>query len=396
MASSSVPRSLPDSGTWFAPPGRASNEQIQDLADFCLHNPVARAIVESVDGYVLILNKQRQVLAANPETLKALNVHDTECLLGLRPGELFGCAFSSKTPNGCGTSENCSTCGAVISILASQESNEPSTNECLMSVMRDGKNESHEFKVRSTPIMLEENPLTIFVVHDISASKRRDALENVFIHDLNNLLTGLQGWSEILSRRPQDATSIAQRIVSLSSHLTQEVQNQRLLLQAERGELKVKLEPISVTKILEGMKSFFSGYPLDNVARLDIVDTDKNTVIISSEPLLTRVLANMVKNAMEAAPPMEQVRVWFEIRDGRPCFIVHNPGVIPVDIARQIFKRSFSTKSSLGRGLGTYSMKLFGEQYLGGLVDFSTSEKDGTSFFITLPADQFVSTHTGA
>ena len=394
MISQPASSRVPESGTWFAPPARTSKEQIRNLADFCLHNPIAQAIIQSVDGYVLILNEQRQVLAANPETLKALNIHDTEYLLGLRPGELFGCAFSSDTPAGCGTSQNCSTCGAIISIMASQASPEPSTNECLMSVVRDGKSESHEFTVRATPVRLEENPLTIFVVHDISASKRRDTLENVFIHDINNLLTGLQGWSEILTRRPQDAASIAQKIVSISSHLTQEVQSQRLLLQAERGDLQIELEEISVARILKGMKSFFSGYSLEDVTRLDIEDDFKETVLISSQPLLTRVLANMVKNAMEASTPPERVQVRFEIRSGQPCFVVHNPGVISTDISLQIFKRSFSTKGSHGRGLGTYSMKLFGEQYLRGQVGFTTDEEDGTNFFITLPVEQFSNMNT--
>lgn len=379
-------RELPASGTWFAPPERATQEQVRTLADFCLHNPVAQAIISSVDGYVLILNEQRQVLAANPETLKALNVVETETLLGLRPGELFGCAFCHDMPAGCGTSENCAACGAVISILASQRLHEPSVKECLMSVIRDGKHESREFMVRSTPIILDDTPLTIFVVHDISAAKRRDALENVFIHDLNNLLTGLHGWSEILSRRPQDAVSIAEKIVNLSTHLTQEVQNQRLLLQAERGELKVTFEPVDIEKIMECMRSFFSGYPQDDVSRLDIITTHGGNIIESSPPLLIRVLANMVKNAMEAVPPPARVKIWFEFRDERPCFVVHNPGEIPYEIALQIFKRSFSTKSAQGRGLGTYSMKLFGEQYLGGEIGFSTDMSNGTSFFIILPA----------
>jgi K+-sensing histidine kinase KdpD len=376
---------LPETGTWFAPAGRATDDQVRELADFCLHNPIAQAILESVDGFVLILNTERQVLAANPETLMALNVHDMECLLGLRPGEIFGCAFSDSAPGGCGTSKNCTTCGAVLSILASQQMNEPSTKECLMSVLRNGKSESHEFTVRSTPINLDDTRLTIFVIHDISAAKRRDALENVFLHDLNNIITGLGGWSSMLERRPDDAPVIARKIADLSSRLNQEVQNQRLLLQAERGELEVSFEEVDTSRVLGELTALFAGYSLDAIHRLDILTPDRVILIKTCPLLLSRVLANMIKNAFEATKSSQKVQVWFEACDDGPRFVVHNPGVIPEEIALQIFKRSFSTKGSHGRGLGTYSMKLFGEQYLGGQVGFTSRVGEGTSFFITLP-----------
>ena len=64
-------------------------------------------------------------------------------------------------------------------------------------------------------------------------------------------------------------------------------------------------------------------------------------------------------------------------------FQVHNRGEIPEGHRSRIFQRSFSTKGSAGRGLGTYAMKLFGESVLGGQVDFETSV-EGTTFWIRL------------
>jgi len=95
----------------------------------------------------------------------------------------------------------------------------------------------------------------------------------------------------------------------------------------------------------------------------------------------------MIKNALEATEKNGTVNVYAE-KDGEYLvFSVHNKGVIPEDIALNIFKRSFSTKEGKGRGLGTYSMKLFGENYLGGKVTFSSTEEKGTIFSISLPLD---------
>ena len=66
-------------------------------------------------------------------------------------------------------------------------------------------------------------------------------------------------------------------------------------------------------------------------------------------------------------------------------FSVHNDAVMPPEVQMQVFQRSFSTKARLGRGIGTHSMRLFGERYLGGKVDFISREFAGTTFTLTLP-----------
>lgn len=38
----------------------------------------------------------------------------------------------------------------------------------------------------------------------------------------------------------------------------------------------------------------------------------------------------------------------------------------------------------MGRGIGTYSMKLFGKKYLKGKVDFVITQEKRTTFFIEL------------
>jgi sensor histidine kinase regulating citrate/malate metabolism len=65
-------------------------------------------------------------------------------------------------------------------------------------------------------------------------------------------------------------------------------------------------------------------------------------------------------------------------------FWVHNDGVIPKREQFQIFQRSFSTKGE-GRGIGTYSVRMFTETYLGGEVTFVSSKYDGTTFSVWLP-----------
>jgi signal transduction histidine kinase len=103
--------------------------------------------------------------------------------------------------------------------------------------------------------------------------------------------------------------------------------------------------------------------------------------------LLLRVLYNMAINAFEATESGGPVRGAFSWRGRRPCFSIHNPGVIPEVVRARIFHRTFSTKAVQGRGLGTHAMKLFGENLLKGEVGFDTSANAGTTFRITLPPE---------
>jgi signal transduction histidine kinase len=108
--------------------------------------------------------------------------------------------------------------------------------------------------------------------------------------------------------------------------------------------------------------------------------------MVETDPtLVLRVLGNMIVNALEATGPGGAVRLSIEENPEWVTFSVWNDATIPSAIRNRIFQRNVSTKDDMGRGLGTYSMKLFGEQVLGGRVSF-TSDASGTVFRFSLPA----------
>jgi signal transduction histidine kinase len=58
---------------------------------------------------------------------------------------------------------------------------------------------------------------------------------------------------------------------------------------------------------------------------------------------------------------------------------------MPEAVRQQVFQRSFSTKEGQGRGIGTWSVKLLTERYLGGAVAFVSEPGRGTVFSVRLP-----------
>ena len=371
--------------TYFAPAGRADASVLMGQIGTCMSSPMTQVVLESLGGHVVVLNQQRQILAASVSLLDALRARRPGEVLGRRWGEVMECVHSKEGPDGCGTSRACSCCGAALGILEAQKEHAPVETECRMAMKRDGAWQACEFQVRASPLELVCGELLVVVFQDISDKKRRELLESAFVHDLANSVMALTGWSKVLSEEVDDA-KVARRIVDISSHLSDVVQTQRTLLLAETGSLKVHDCEIEVARFLASLADSLRAHPASNGRIVEIDKAGRKSGVVKTDPaLLFRVVQNMGVNALEAVAPGEAVRLGFEAKNGHPVFSVHNPGVIPDDVSWQIFHRSFSTKSKAGRGIGTHAMKILGENYLGGKVGFRSTTDSGTVFFIELP-----------
>lgn len=93
----------------------------------------------------------------------------------------------------------------------------------------------------------------------------------------------------------------------------------------------------------------------------------------------------MLINALEATRGYDPIKLSIDVEDRRAVFSVWNRAAMASAISCRVFQRNFSTKGDLGRGLGTYSMKLIGEQLLGGKVYFHSSNSEGTTFILEFP-----------
>jgi hypothetical protein len=383
MATSDPP--APD--TFFAPAGRAEETTLRAQIQACMNSPLTRVILESLGGYVMVLNDQRQILAANGTLLEALRQEGMDgSILGMRWGEAAGCVHAPDGPGGCGTSKACSCCGAAIGILLTLEEGRGQEAECRMSTRRQGVWEARDYQISSTPVDLPCGRLVVLVFHDISGQKRREVLESTFLHDLANTLQALSTFSEVMQIRAKDPAEAARRILALSVRLSEAVDHQRLLLQAESGALMVVPQIIDIRPYLASLAETLLSHPAAKGQRVTVDPVPRDVASTRTDPgILFRILLNMGINALEATQAGDEVRVGFGMEDGLPTFSVRNPGVVPPQAALQIFHRSFSTKARSGRGIGTHAMKLLGENYLGGRVGFRSSEGEGTVFFLRLP-----------
>ncbi|WP_243371865.1 PAS domain-containing sensor histidine kinase [Geotalea sp. SG265] len=352
-----------------------------------LLNSAIPAIIEAIPDYVLVLDRQYQVLAVNTRLLDAFGLDDPQMLIGLKPGEALHCIHAEQNPDGCGTGKHCQKCAAVLSIIESEQANAQVVKEYRITI-DNGQWSALDLEVVVSPLQIGDLQLILFVMRDISAEKRRKVLEQVFFHDVINTAGGIRGMAEVLAKgmlpTADEEKYYKESMVSLSAKLIDEIVYQRHLLAAEKGEFRPDPGMVEVAKLLKEVQTLFANHDVAEGRNL-VLNCSTGTSIVTDAAILRRILGNMIKNALEACNKGETVTLSCTEDTESITFMVNNPGVMSDDVQLQLFQRSFSTKAAEGRGIGTYSIKLFGERYLKGNISFTSNEQEGTTFRFTIP-----------
>jgi signal transduction histidine kinase len=176
----------------------------------------------------------------------------------------------------------------------------------------------------------------------------------------------------------------APMIQAASKTLVDEIRAQRELTQAESGELEPHPAEVQSGQLLYALQALFANHPECENRTLALAPDREEFRLCVDATLLTRVLVNLAKNALEAEPAGGRVTVGCRRNGNRAEFCVHNACAMPRDVQLEVFQRSFSSRGT-GRGLGTYSVRLLTERYLGGQVTFTSCAEEGTRFAVTLP-----------
>ncbi|MFH2052909.1 MAG: ATP-binding protein [bacterium] len=364
-------------------PKRSSSEEILAYNRDFKSDLLLQRVIDAMPAMVAILDPNRHIVHANTLLIATYGRGDLETVLGTRPGELLDCIHAWDHVMGCGESEACTTCGAVAAVLAAQQGRTVQ-NECR--ILTGQGTEPLDLMVKASPFSYHDRPYTIIVVENIADRKRREVLEKVFFHDVMNTVGNLVGLSELV-RDSQEAAEVqeyAPLLVETVGRLVEEINAQRDLLAAETDNLEFAVEVQETGPFLEELARSLAAASVARGKRIELSGDLESRSLSTGWVLLTRVLSNLIKNALEASAPGETVRIDGRSRDGGYCFHVNNRGVIPQVVAHQVFQRSFSTKGT-GRGLGTFSSKLFVENYLNGKISFTSTEGEGTTFQVLIP-----------
>jgi PAS domain S-box-containing protein len=229
---------------------------------------------------------------------------------------------------------------------------------------------------------------------DVSERKREEQfrydVDRIIRHDIKAPLHGLfnvaglalqEGGSDVLNQLyPQIKRGIRQVI-----HLVDAADALHLM---EQGRYSPAGEPIHLPRLLAGIAQ-----TLDSLARqyrVAVVVSQAGQALSDAPSffgeayLIENMLTNLVKNAIEAAPPGSDVTIGWSGRNGERRIAIHNQGAIPASVRDRFFEKYVSCGKSQGKGLGTYSARLIAQAH-GGRIDFATGETEGTTVTVIFP-----------
>lgn len=345
-------------------------------------------MLEAIPGPAFLLNPTRQIVMGNEAGWRmAESLGTSTGVTGLRLGEALACLNVPLGPDGCGTGPHCRHCGMGQANLAFSKNPGEYDTEFRLRSLVEGVEVTHTFAAHVSPVDVFNETLRLCSLTDITAAKSRETHEHIFFHDVLNTAQAVHGAADLLPGLddPDAVEELAQVVSRGATTLIEEIEAQRDLRRAEDGTLAAALAPASVAEIVTDAVQLYQHSRFARGRTLTLETTPGDSEVPTSRIHLTRVVGNLIKNALEASGVGDAVHVRVVPLPEEVQIHVHNAAVMPEAVQAQVFQRFFSTKASSGRGLGTYGVRLLVTRVLGGTVGFESTSSGGTVFRVQLP-----------
>ncbi len=224
------------------------------------------------------------------------------------------------------------------------------------------------------------------LVHADKMSAAGDLLAGI-VHELNNPLTTILGFSELLLSEQGSGDARIQKIHAEAQRSVRIVQNLLNLARNGGNELEVVDVNESILRTVELTEFQLRLHKID----IDLSLSRKSPRVLARSGELTQVALNLITNAIQsisASRSSGRISISTAVMQNnvRICVSDNGPGICEANI-RRIFEPFFTTKQN-GHGVGlSLSRKLIRES--GGDMWVSSAESCGATFTIQLPVLAF-------
>lgn len=219
----------------------------------------------------------------------------------------------------------------------------------------------------------------------------RDDVERITRHDLKSPVSGIISLTRLIADSGDWDAERKEMLhyVEEAGYRLLDMINQSLdMYKMETGVYRLEPAPVNILKLIRQI--------IKDAAKVINNQKLQLNLIVRGQPLSSldyfwlpgednlyySMLANLIKNAVEASPESGSITITLDDRD-HPMIIIQNMGEVPSKIRDKFFEKYTSVGKKGGTGLGTYSARLIA-QTLGGDLKMTSSPQEGTSLTFEL------------
>jgi PAS domain S-box-containing protein len=221
------------------------------------------------------------------------------------------------------------------------------------------------------------------------ADRLKDEFLALVSHELRTPLAAIVGFSLALSQAGEDEevrTQVAERIAGNAEEMRRMVERLLDFSRLQAGRVEVEPAPLMLREAIDRICLNLSGILGQHVVEVDIEPTISARADVDG---LSRILSNLITNAVKFSPPHSTIAVRGEQEGGWVTISVKDAGIgIPPDLQQRIFERFYQAPNQppgkRGTGVGLAIVHRYVELH-GGRIWLESEPGDGTTFFFTLP-----------
>ena len=222
------------------------------------------------------------------------------------------------------------------------------------------------------------------------ADRIKDEFLALVSHELRTPLAAIVGFSLALSQAGQDEAvreEVADRIAGNAEEMRRMVERLLDFSRLQAGRVEVEPQVIDLQEATDRICLNLTGVLGDHTLEVHI---PPGLRAMADADGLSRILSNLVTNAVKFSPPASTITVRAFQENGWVTIAVQDKGIgIPIDLQGRIFERFFQAPNQppgrRGTGVGLAIVQRYVELQ-GGRIWLKSDPGSGSTFFFTLPA----------
>jgi PAS domain S-box-containing protein len=236
---------------------------------------------------------------------------------------------------------------------------------------------------------LAEERLKLAVEQLQEADRIKDEFLALVSHELRTPLAAIVGFSLALSQAGDDdevREQVAERIASNAEEMRRMVERLLDFSRLQAGRVEVEPVLLDLREVIDRICLNLTGVLGDHVLAMDV---PSGVQAVVDPDGLSRILSNLITNAVKFSPPGTTIRVHASDDEGFVVVSVQDEGTgIPRELQQRIFERFFQAPNQppgkRGTGVGLAIVHRYVELH-GGRIWLESNEGGGTTFSFTLP-----------